>query len=183
MHASWLHVNGSAAQYFGCNMALSAQANLLQFTLTLPLSFLNVYKFVNTSSCSVTFGWKFSILHTRTLPLTILHVQYVQCIVHVCILQGEHISHQTLQALQFHTFKPYFNWAFWEQVFTGGVNLTPLQTSASGPIAVKFCMDVKTHVKSIATQKIWPKTIYLLFYYNLCKLDAFYHIFINISNK
>ena len=76
-----------------------------------------------------------------------------------------------------------FNWAFWEQVFAGGgVNLTlPFQISApKGPIAVKFCMDVKTHVKSIATKKKCRK--WLLYYYNLCKLDA-YHIFINISNK
>ena len=43
-------------------------------------------------------------------------------------------------------------------------------------------MDVKTHVKSIAIKKNWPKTVYLLYYYNLCKLDASYHIFINISN-
>ena len=28
-----------------------------------------------------------------------------------------------------------------------------------------------------------PKTVYLLYYYNLCKLDEYYHIFMNISNK
>ena len=55
----------------------------------------------------------------------------------------------------------------------GGVNLTPLQISApKGPIAAKFCMDVKTHVKSIATTFFWRKTVYLLCYYDLCKLDA-----------
>ena len=38
----------------------------------------------------------------------------------------------------------------WEQVFTGGgVNLTP----PSDLGAAKFCMDVKTHVKSIAIKK------------------------------
>ena len=64
----------------------------------------------------------------------------------------------------------------------GGVNLTPLQISApKGLIAAKFCMDVKTHVKSIAIKKKLPKTVYLLYYmyYNLCKLDASYHM----SNK
>ena len=39
------------------------------------------------------------------------------------------------------------------------------------------------HVKSIAKKIVLPKTVYLLYYYNLCKLDASYHIFINISNK
>ena len=49
----------------------------------------------------------------------------------------------------------------------------PLQISApKGPIAAKFCMDVKTHVKSIATTFFWQKTVYLLCYYDLCKLDA-----------
>ena len=28
-----------------------------------------------------------------------------------------------------------------------------------------------------------PKTVYLKYYYNLCILHAYYHIFINISNK
>ena len=32
-----------------------------------------------------------------------------------------------------------------------------------------FCMDVKTHLKSIATNFFLPKTVYLLYYYNLCK--------------
>ena len=59
----------------------------------------------------------------------------------------------------------------------GGVNLTP----PSAPH--KFCMDVKTHVKSIAFFFKLPKMVHLLYYYNLCKLDASYHIFINISNK
>ena len=40
------------------------------------------------------------------------------------------------------------------------------------PIAAKCCMDVKTHVKSIATTFFWRKTVYLLCYYDLCKLDA-----------
>ena len=44
-------------------------------------------------------------------------------------------------------------------------------------------MDVKTHLKNIATEKKLPKTVYLLYYYNLCKLDACYHKSINISNK
>ena len=55
----------------------------------------------------------------------------------------------------------------------GGVNLTPLQISApKGPIAREICMDVKTHLKSISTGKKLPKTVYLLYYYNLCKWDA-----------
>ena len=33
-------------------------------------------------------------------------------------------------------------------------------------------MDVMTHVKSIATIFVLPKTVYLLYYYNLCNLDA-----------
>ena len=45
------------------------------------------------------------------------------------------------------------------------------------PTTAKFCMDVKTHVKSIAMQIFLPKMVYLLHYYNLCKLDAYYHIF------
>ena len=36
----------------------------------------------------------------------------------------------------------------------GGAIWPPLQISApKGPIAAKFCMDVKTHLKSIATEK------------------------------
>ena len=55
----------------------------------------------------------------------------------------------------------------------GGAIWPPLQISApEGPIAAKFCMDVKTHVKSIATTFFWRKTVYLLCYYDLCKLDA-----------
>ena len=66
----------------------------------------------------------------------------------------------------------------------GGSIWPPLQISApKGPIVAKFCMDVKTHLKSIATEKKLPKTVYLLYYYNLCKLDASNHKFINISNK
>ena len=66
----------------------------------------------------------------------------------------------------------------------GGSIWPPLQISApKGPIAAKFCMDVKTHLKSIATEKKLPKMVYLLYYYNLCKLDARFHKFINISNK
>ena len=60
--------------------------------------------------------------------------------------------------------------------------LNPI-SAPKGPIALKFCMDVKTHVKSIATNAFLQKTVYLLYYYNLCKSDAYYHIFINISNK
>ena len=52
----------------------------------------------------------------------------------------------------------------------GGVNLIPpSDLGPKGPIAAKFCMDVKTHLKSIATGKKMPKTVYLLYYYNLCK--------------
>ena len=66
----------------------------------------------------------------------------------------------------------------------GGSIWPPLQISApKGAIAAKFCMDVKTHLKSIATIFFWTKTVYLLYYYNLCKLDASNHKFINISNK
>ena len=66
----------------------------------------------------------------------------------------------------------------------GGQFDPPLQISApKGPIAAKFCMDVKTHLKSIATEKKLPKMVYLLYYYNLCKLDARFHKCINISNK
>ena len=55
----------------------------------------------------------------------------------------------------------------------GGSIWPPLQISApKGPIAAKFCMDVKTHLKSIATNFFLPKTVYLLYYYNLCKWDA-----------
>ena len=55
----------------------------------------------------------------------------------------------------------------------GGSIWPPLQISApKGPIATKFCMDVKTHVKSIATTFFGQKTVYLLCYYDLCKLDA-----------
>ena len=40
----------------------------------------------------------------------------------------------------------------------GGVNF--LQISApKGPIAVKFCMEVKTHVKSIATNFLGRKIL------------------------
>ena len=42
----------------------------------------------------------------------------------------------------------------------------------SGPIAAKFCMDVKTHVKSTVTTFFRRKMVYLLCYYDLCKLDA-----------
>ena len=53
----------------------------------------------------------------------------------------------------------------------GGSIWPPLQISApEGPIAAKFCMDVKTHVKSIATTFFWRKTVYAV--YDLCKLDA-----------
>ena len=52
--------------------------------------------------------------------------------------------------------------AFWEQVFIG----------PEGADRREFCMDVKTHVKSIATTLFWRKTVYLLCYYDLCKLDA-----------
>ena len=45
-------------------------------------------------------------------------------------------------------------------------------SAPKGPITAKFCMDVKTHVKSIATTFFWRKTVYLLCYYDLCKLDA-----------
>ena len=47
----------------------------------------------------------------------------------------------------------------------GGVNLTP--PSDLGPEGAdrrEICMDVKTHVKSIATTKKLPKTVYLLYY-------------------
>ena len=50
-----------------------------------------------------------------------------------------------------------------------------------GPITAKFCMDVKTHVKNIAKQIFCRNGLFS--YYNLCKLDAYYHTFINISNK
>ena len=52
----------------------------------------------------------------------------------------------------------------------GGSIWPPLQISApKGPIAAKFCMDVKTHVKSTATTFLGGK---LFIYYDLCKLDA-----------
>ena len=55
----------------------------------------------------------------------------------------------------------------------GGVNLTPpSDLGPKGPIAAKFCTDVKTHVKSTATTFFWRKIVYLLCYYDLCKLDA-----------
>ena len=64
-------------------------------------------------------------------------------------------------------------------ILTGLFESKFLQISApKGPIATKFCMDVKTHLKSIATKKKLPKMVYLLYYYNLCKLDACYHKFI-----
>ena len=63
----------------------------------------------------------------------------------------------------------------------GGVNLTPLPDL--GVEAAKFCMDVKTHLKSIATKKkIAENGLYIMLYYNLCKLFACFHKFINISN-
>ena len=83
-------------------------------------------------------------------------------------------------------FNPILTGLFESKILLGGGGgfWPPLQISApKGPIAAKFCMDVKTHVKSIATKKKLSKTVYLLYYFNLCKLDASYHIFINISNK
>ena len=73
---------------------------------------------------------------------------------------------------------PILTGLFESKFFTGGGVLGP-----KGADRAKFCMDVKTHVKSIAKDFFLPKTVYLLYYYNLCKLDASYHIFINISNK
>ena len=83
------------------------------------------------------------------------------------------------------SFNPILTGLFESKFLLGGGQFDPpLQISApKGPIAAKFCMDVKTHVKSIAIKKKLPKKVYLLYYYNLCKLDASYHIFINISNK
>ena len=39
------------------------------------------------------------------------------------------------------------------------------------PFAAKFAW-MSRHVKSIATTFFWRKTVYLLCYYDLCKLDA-----------
>ena len=85
--------------------------------------------------------------------------------------------------------KPYFNWAFWEQVLYwggggGGVNLTP--PSDLGPEGadrreiLHGCQDT---CKEYCQKKKLPKIVYSLYYYNLCTLDASYHIFINIFNK
>ena len=81
-----------------------------------------------------------------------------------------------------------FNWAFWDQVFTGGgVNLTPLQISApKGPIAAKFCMDVKTHVKSIIATTFFmaENSLFIMSQFSLMQLGMHnYQIFINLSNK
>ena len=74
------------------------------------------------------------------------------------------------------TFNPILTGLFESKFLLGGGGGSiwpPLQISApKGPIAAKFCMDVKTHLKSISTEKKLPKTVYLLYYYNLCKWDA-----------
>ena len=58
------------------------------------------------------------------------------------------------------------SWAFLEQISAGGrgsIWPSPFQISApKGPIAAKFYMDVKTHVKSMAMQIFLPKTVYLI---------------------
>ena len=101
---------------------------------------------------------------------------------HPAVHQGVDRGHaQEVQAAQVWIWhqryvNPILTGLFESKFFTGGgggVNLTPLQISApKGPIAAKFCMDVKTQVKSIATTFFWLKTFYLLCYYDLCKLDA-----------
>ena len=58
----------------------------------------------------------------------------------------------------------------------GGGAISPPPPSDLGPEGADcreiFCTDVKTHVRSIATTFFWRKTVYLLCYYDLCKLDA-----------
>ena len=78
------------------------------------------------------------------------------------------------------TFNPILTGLFESKFLLGGGGSIwpPLQISApKGPIVAKFCMDVKTHLKSIATEKKLPKTVYLFI------IDASNHKFINISNK
>ena len=66
----------------------------------------------------------------------------------------------------------------------GGVNLTP--PSDLGPEGadrreiLHGCEDTSNEY---CYNFFVQKTVYLLYYYNLCKLDACFHKFINISNK
>ena len=61
--------------------------------------------------------------------------------------------------------------AFWEQVFTGGSDLGP--EGADRRESLHGCQDTW---KEYCYNKNLPKTVYLLYYYNLCKLDAYYHM-------
>ena len=71
---------------------------------------------------------------------------------------GESVDHASVSLERFkRTINPILTGLFESKfLLGGGVNLTPppLQISApKGPIVAKFCMDVKTHLKSIATRK------------------------------
>ena len=88
-------------------------------------------------------------------------------------------GHHPMQTHSQHTSNPLMTYI--NPILTGHfvskfwlINLTPLQISApKGPIAAKFCLDVKTHVKSCtATTFFRRKMVYLLCYYDLCKSDA-----------
>ena len=58
-------------------------------------------------------------------------------------------------------FNPILTGLFESKFLLGGVNLTPPPPPPL-QIAVKFCMDVKTHVKSIATNLFLMKTVYYI---------------------
>ena len=63
----------------------------------------------------------------------------------------------------------------------GGQFDPPLQISApKGPIAAKFCMDVKTHVKSIALKKIAENSLFIVLLWFMqirCIISHIYYYF------
>ena len=70
-------------------------------------------------------------------------------------------------------FNPILTGLFESKFLLGGGQFDPpFRSRPEGADRAKFCMDVKTHVKSTATTLFWRKIVFLLCYYDLCKLDA-----------
>ena len=120
-----------------------------------------VYIFIYISANMSPFGLKFSqmILHTETSKL-MYNWSFLFVVLHKPTLLPS-------------TFNPILTGLFESKFLLGGgggVNLTPppLQISApKGPIAAKFYMDVKTHVKNIAIKHFFAENgLFIICYAN-----------------
>ena len=115
----------------------------------------------------IPFGLKFSqmILHTETSKL-IHNWSFLFVVLHKPTLLPS-------------TFNPILTGLFESKFLLGGGQFDPpFQISApKGPIAAKFCMDVKTHVKSTATTFFWQKIVLLWFMQIRCIIITYLLIF------